>query len=461
MTVAILGKSNTTEGKSRDMPKEINFKLWLFSCTLLGLIARILFVTLAKWHQRVWNDGGWYHCVAEFIANGNFFRQPFVLMFNNGSTISCTPFVMPTAAHPPLWPIFLAMGDLFNLNTLGWQLFENIFISTFCVIMVGIIAKKIAGPLAGILAAFIAALYPGMYLATGQLTSETLAAAFTLICIYFAYKLIETPKTRNAIGVGVFGAAAALTRSELFLLAIFVAVGFAFTYKSLKIKERLKLSGISLLAMTLILSPWLIRNLIVFSRPEFISTESGFTMDMANCNTTYYPPPGSSFSLTYPSMEGYWTLACSLPQPSTGDESYDDAYYRNYAIKYIRANFPRYTLIALIRVGRLWQFFDPIGQARLDFESEQWNYPGDLVKIACFYVFIPLILYGISYLRKQKKLVYPLISPPIIATIAVILFTEDPRYRVMSEGGICILTAIGTLALIDKFFHKQLIIFKN
>ncbi len=435
----------------------LSFRTAMALVAVLGFVVHFAFITLAKWHQAVWNDGGWYHCEADVLVHGHFFPQIGVLMFNHGSSIDCFASLSPTAAHPPLWTILLAGADLIDMKTLGWQLLLNTIVGIIAIPVVGYTAKKIGGKWLGLISAIIFTLYPGGWIETGQLTSETLGLTFSSLVILWTYKIIEKPSVTNGIFLGLWCALAALTRSEL-ALALPLTGLFVILSKQIKltsIKSKLKLVGIAALSFTLVMSPWLIRNNLVFTHTTLTSTELGFTLDMANCNDTYAAAPNSSFSLTSTSYEGYWTLGCALNQPHHGDESYDNSYYTSYALNYIRANISRVPLIATIRALRIWQFFDPIGQARLDFQSEQWNYPLDILKIISFYLFLPFIVISFRLMRRMRFRSFPLFVFPIITTFSVMIATEDPRYRVMSEGAISIFTAIGSLYLVDKHRVKK------
>ncbi len=438
--------------RAKDYLKPTKFKIWVLIATVAGLAGRIIFVALAKWHQAVWNDGGWYHCEAQTFVQGNGFKQIAVFMSDNGAHIGCVATSHPTAAHPPLWTLFLAVADIFHFQTLGTQLILNCMLGALAIPIMAMIGKRVAGYAAGVLTAFFVAAYPGGWVETGQLTSETLGLVTACLVILGTYRLVERPSVQRAIVLGLWCALAALTRSELVLSVVLICaliVGFR-PFLKITLKDRLVLAGTLIISTVLIMSPWLIRNNLVFSNPTFTSTELGFTLDMANCNDTYFAPPNASISIKSTSFEGYWTLICSLPQPSSGDESYDNTYYTNHALTYIKANLGRVPTIMTMRVLRLWQGFDPIGQVRLDFESEQWNYPANLAKMISFYAMIPFIVIAFRRLRKSSILSFPLYIFPIIATISVAFITEDPRYRVMSEGGICLLAAIGVLAFIDS-----------
>ncbi|NNN21292.1 MAG: hypothetical protein HKL80_04735, partial [Acidimicrobiales bacterium] len=428
------------------------FKIWVLVATIAGLVGRIIFVALAKWHQPVWNDGGWYHCEAQTLVQGHGFKQIGVFMSDNGAHIGCVATSNPTAAHPPLWTLFLAVADIFHFQTLGTQLILNCILGALAIPIMAMVGKRVAGNAAGILTAFFVAAYPGGWVETGQLTAETLGLVTACLVILGTYRLVERPSILRAAELGLWCALAALTRSELALAVVLIGlliVGFR-PFLKIKLKDRFILAGTLIISTLMVMSPWLIRNNLVFSSPTFTSTELGFTLDMANCNDTYFAPPNASFSVKSTSFEGYWTLACSMQQPSSGDESYDNTYYTNHALTYIKANLGRVPTIMTIRVLRLWQGFDPIGQVRLDFESEQWNYPANLAKMISFYAMIPFIIIAFRRLRKTSTLAFPLYVFPIIATISVAFITEDPRYRVMSEGGICLLAAIGVLAYIDR-----------
>src|SRR5437763_6844064 len=64
-------------------------------------------------------DDWWYHWMANAIAAGHGFNNPLETLVNGrvARTLAGTP--IPTAYHPPLFPVVLAAGSKLGLTTYG------------------------------------------------------------------------------------------------------------------------------------------------------------------------------------------------------------------------------------------------------------------------------------------------------------------------------------------------------
>ena len=87
---------------------------------------------------------------------------------------------------------------------------------------------------------------------------------------------------------------------------------------------RLARAGCSALSVLVVLSPWMIRNFVVFGEPVWTTTHGGYTLALAN-NPVYYRevlhgPPGGSGRATTSGSGGIRSTArrpaCPSPQPT-------------------------------------------------------------------------------------------------------------------------------------------------
>ena len=124
----------------------------------LGLMALIGFgirlgYALAGDARDVSYDGIYYYFVANVLVDGGGFAHPWT--------------GLPTALHPPAWPVLLGLPSAIGLNTvLTHQVFACV-VGTATVALVGIAARVIAGGRVGLVAAAIAAECAARYLLAG------------------------------------------------------------------------------------------------------------------------------------------------------------------------------------------------------------------------------------------------------------------------------------------------------
>ena len=110
------------------------------------------------------------------MAQGHGYSQPFIAQF--------TGHLIPTAAHPPLWPALLAVLGLFTAPATGVghatgapvdiARILGCALGTGVVLLIGLLGRRIGGWRVGLVAAAIAAVYPHFITIDGFLMSEPL-----------------------------------------------------------------------------------------------------------------------------------------------------------------------------------------------------------------------------------------------------------------------------------------------
>jgi 4-amino-4-deoxy-L-arabinose transferase-like glycosyltransferase len=437
-------------------------KFWFFlgTITLIGLAGRIVFVALVKWHQQYWADGLWYWCAAQGIAQGKFLTQAFAAHYPHSNLyFPCLISKLPTAIHPPAYPVLLAIFRLLGIKTLGATLVLNCIINAAIIPLTGILARRVFNAAAGLIAGFFAAAYPGVWLVAGQLTSEGLCTIFCLLAVYYTYRLYESLKIIDAILVGVFAALAALTRPEYILLAPILLIPLFYKRSHISIKNAIKSGALILLTLVILMAPWSLRNTLDFGWQNALTTVLGEAVQSANCNTTYYAP-------AHPNPHSYsgegFQMVCANVAYLTGNEGQQQDTLLTEGTSYIKTHLSRLPVVVIMRIGRTWEFFYPFGSAKQDDILEIWYYPADIVKVIIFYPLALFALIGIILLNRRRQIyILPLLAVPIIVTLAVAIAGYDPRYRVMAEPFICMLAAVGILGLHSKLARLKKSATKN
>jgi len=124
------------------------FELRLAAIAVAALGIRVA-AAIATNDHLVQGDAMTFHQVAQHLADGQGFHQP----FPNA----------PTAEHPPGWEIVLAAADKLGVNGyLGHRLIGGL-IGTVTVVLIGFLGRAVAGARVGLVGAGIAALYPMLW----------------------------------------------------------------------------------------------------------------------------------------------------------------------------------------------------------------------------------------------------------------------------------------------------------
>ena len=118
---------------------------------LASLVIRVLYTVLIGRHATGVGDYFYYHGIANLLADGRGFVDPFL-------TTEQRPY--PSALHPPAWPVLLALASKLGVTTeLGHRLVGCVA-GAAVVGLVGLLGRRVAGPRAGLIAAGLAALTP-------------------------------------------------------------------------------------------------------------------------------------------------------------------------------------------------------------------------------------------------------------------------------------------------------------
>jgi 4-amino-4-deoxy-L-arabinose transferase-like glycosyltransferase len=176
----------------------------------------------------------------------------------------------PHLGRMPLYSMFLAVVKREHMAEMsggdGWFLITNaqIYVELLTLPLVYLMARKLAGPIAAVAALALAALMPFTPLYTSAVLTESLATSLTTITIAVLVLGGKRPMVTFP-AVGALLALSTLLRPDGILLAV-ALVPAAWAYAADR-KRRLTLLATSLLAFSVVFSPWVVRNLRAFGKP--------------------------------------------------------------------------------------------------------------------------------------------------------------------------------------------------
>ena len=201
----------------------------------------------------------------------------------------------PTAFRPPLYPLLLVMtaGSSTGIALL------HLVLAAVMVLATGVAAERLAGngrAIPRLLAGGIVALDPLLLLYSGQPMTETLCSCLTAVLLWRMAS--SEPTQRGAMIEGLLWGLCLLSRPTyaaalgLCILGRVVfrpeaAVPPASSEKSPTIRPRLRFGLLTLGVAAVVVSPWAIRNWLIFGKPIVTTTHGGYTLWLAN-NPVYY-----------------------------------------------------------------------------------------------------------------------------------------------------------------------------
>lgn len=382
-----------------------------------ALALRLLYVLVLTPHLRGLGDATYYHELANVLADGRGFVDP-----GNGTA---------TALHPPLFPLLLTPFAKLGLGTYMGQRVVVSLVGAATVAVVGLLGRRLAGSRAGLIAAALAAASPVLISADSAVMSETLLGLLVALTALAAYRLVDAPSLGRAALVGAGIGLAALTRGEALLLLPLLALPIA-----LRLPERrVAMLAVTALATALVIAPWTIRNLTTFEKPVPISTNEGNLLAGANCPSTYR---GRDI--------GSWDLRC-IPKAPVAEESVALARFRRIGLDYAGDHVERVPLVLIARLGRTFELFQPVRQAR---HAEGRAAGLEIAGAAWFLVLLPVGAAGALVLHHRRLALSPLLAPFGLAVGATLVGYGVPRFRHPADVALLVLVAVAVEALLER-----------
>jgi 4-amino-4-deoxy-L-arabinose transferase-like glycosyltransferase len=256
----------------------------------------------------------------------------------------------PTAYRPPLYPLLLVPAvSLDEWERWGIALL-HLGLGAGTVWMTAAAARRFGfSGRRTMAAALIAALDPVLAWQCRSVMTETPAA----FLVAAALAGLSTGGRRGAIlgGLG-FGLAGLCRPSLLAGAALTVLAGLAAPPG--RLSERLLRSALLTLTITLVLSPWMIRNLLILGDPIWTTTHGGYTLALAN-NPVYYRevldgPPGRVWT-----GEDQWRWWDSVNRETAGMTEHQADRHLEATVWRLAKERPRdFARASLARLGHFW-----------------------------------------------------------------------------------------------------------
>jgi 4-amino-4-deoxy-L-arabinose transferase-like glycosyltransferase len=395
------------------------FFLGLVAFSGFGLVVRVVYVlTVTRFSKGPISDEFYYVGQSAELVAGKGFVTPVV-----GGASALHPPLTVLVVTPATWLFGVPAGAVPQRITMA-------LLGAVAVGVIGWLAAVVAGPRVGLIAAFLAAVYPNLWIPSGIVMSETLAVLITALILLATYRMIRHPSWVSAVLLGLGCGAAALTRSELAAFVVLLLIPAVLMTRRLSGRARLGLGALGIVVATLVVAPWIARNMATFRDPTYLSTGDGGLLLGANCDPTYSGP-----------LIGYWSLPCSVAVAASKDPSVLSARQDHAARDYVGHHLGRLPVVIAARVGRIWDVFRPFQTARFDsFEGRPLN--ASWAGIWAFWVLAPLAVVGFVLLGRTGARRWPLLMPALLVTLLAAGAYGIIRFRAPAEVSIVVLAAV-------------------
>lgn len=315
----------------------------------------------------------------------------------------------PTAVKMPLYPIFLAIIYLIFGHYYTVAIIIQLLMYSVGTLLVYAIGKDIYNKNVGIIASGIFSLYPHYIYYSSQLLTENLTTFLLLLSVFYLIRTNKRGSLLNLVLSGIFIGLTILCRSSwlLFPFGLFCWLFFL----RIDIKEIIKRYLIILIISMAIVSPWFIRNYIVFNAFPVLQTTGGVNLYLGNQLSEMWG--GELGAVTEDKLLPY------LNDLNGKTEVEKDKYMFKIGKEHIK-NSP--TLFLKMLCVKFMEFFRVY--------SKNVSFNVNILNICSFGVILILSIFGVflslKYWRKSSLLLI-LIA---YATFTQIFFTAAARYRI-------------------------------
>jgi hypothetical protein len=387
---------------------------------VVGLGLRLVYILVLSHDLRGTGDSDYFYVLGGLIAHGHGFSDSLVYQVSG--------VLVPTALHPPLFPLVLAAAAKLGITSYLAQRAVVAVIGTGTIVLGGLIGRRAGGSeRVGLIAAALAAVYPMLIAADGAVMSETLFGLCLAWALLAAYRLRERPGVARAAVLGAAIALTSLARAEALLLLPLLALPLALRPRA-GAAARLLAAGA---ACFVLIAPWTVRNAVVFHRFVPISNNSGTLIAGANCGRTYHGP-----------ATGRWLIECVAETPGgtpLGNEAVSAGAFRRHGLSYAAHHAGRLPLVEAVRLLRTASLYG-LGWHARNAEGRQEGMT--IAGFVCFYLLLPLGIAGAVVLRRRRGPLFILASPVALAVAITLVGYGEPRFRHGAELSLVVLAAV-------------------
>jgi hypothetical protein len=341
--------------------------------------------------------------------------------------------IVPTTFHPPGYPLILASivsigGGFFTLRMVNF-----VFLAC-CIILLAAILKKHGYETGARWAPLIVLCYPVLFYTASTLYPQIIATAIFLFIIYMidAFSL----SLRKAFIAGVlYGLLLMISPSFVLMCPVVLAAPYILR----KSVPRLYLIGL-IIGVIAVLTPWVVRNYLVFDRFVLLSSNAGKTFILGNSENSK-PNEGESVDVSRYTNE---------IKEKELDEIDGDKYYKAKAFEWIKNN-PRDA--AMLYLRKLLNYFNFRNDLATRTEQSALR---DVIMFVTYYAILLFALFRLCLIKRYplQQIEIFLIIVYLMSAVMNAFFLPRIRYRLPYDVLLICFSAI-TLDYMKRYFSKN------
>ena len=258
-----------------------------FLLVILALLVRLVMMLMAHGWHFVEATGPYPALfqnettnISACITNGYGYKSPFV------SVLAGNPAVGPSSWVAPVYPylcaaVFSAFGVFSRQSFFFLVVLQCVFSALTCIPILRV-GELTVGRRAGIVAAAVWAVFPWFSQWANTYIWEINLSALLFLCLFwYALELERRRRWQPWVGFGALWGFALLVNPALLTLLAASLLWLAYR-RSRTAFDWFKPTVLALATCAVVISPWLIRNRVVFGQWAFLRSNFGFEFWMAN-----------------------------------------------------------------------------------------------------------------------------------------------------------------------------------
>jgi hypothetical protein len=295
----------------------------------------------------------------------------------------------------------------------------------------------VVGRRAGLLAGWLTVFYPGFVWLPRVLLSENLSVPLHVLAVCVTVSVVRRPGLFQVAALGaVLGLNLLVRGGSAFMVGLTLLAVAAFTDARWFSRRGITTVAMAVAAMSVVMSPWWVRNYAVFHTFVPIATEDGISL-----YTSYWPPRVGPKAI-WGNVPGNEDAAVAAAHRS-GDEVAVSRHLKRTVAERLRSN-PGHairlmpTKLLMLIVPLDWEVFP--------------HAPGQTRSLNLAYlVTAPLALLG-GYLvgRRRCRHQWCLWLLPLSTVLLAVVFYGGPRFRLPAEPALLVFTSCGLCGLWDR-----------
>ncbi|MHB8682555.1 MAG: ArnT family glycosyltransferase [Acidimicrobiales bacterium] len=358
----------------------------------------------------------------------------------------------PTALRPPLYPMVLGVFyKVFGVHVTGARLLAALLGAVTVVLLIAA-TWLLWGRRVALVAGAVAALFPPMVMASTSLMSEAVALPLEMAALLFALHHRQTRNLWWALSSGAALGLMTLTRPSLavLVLPLILLLGGVLTAGRDRQRDggaagwirRLTPAVALVLAGTLVVLPWLIRDRLTLHTWVPITTQDGFVVSGTYNTTSGNDPdhPAAWRPATYDP-----TISAIIATHPHADEVQTDALLQSAATRYLRQHPAYLAKVVYYNTRRLFDLTSP-SEIRAA-TTQEYGLPGKWgdAEMASGILILVLALAGLA-LRQGRRVPVAYLVAPVLLWLSTVVLQAIPRFRAVIDPFLIQLAAVALLA---------------